>query len=94
MSDRTQLAIGRNAILVPRLTKRFVEAILSTALTSLVAFVVLLLNNVLTNRGGWIDGFYVWQSLMRQPAILGTMLLTSLVTVLFLSWQRDRETKR
>jgi hypothetical protein len=94
MSDRTQLAIGRNSISVPKLTKRFVEAILSTALTSLVAFVILVLNNVLTNRGGWLEGFSVWQSFMRQPAILGTMLLTSLVTVVFLSWQRDREIKR
>ncbi|CCB64534.1 hypothetical protein RLW55_18860 [Hyphomicrobium sp. B1] len=94
MSDRTQLAIGRNSISVPRLTKRLVEAVIATALTSLVAFVVLVLNNVLTNRGGWIEGFNVWQSFMRQPAILGTMLLTSLVTVLFLSWQREREMKR
>ncbi len=45
MSDRTQLAIGRNSISVPRLTKRFVEAALATALTSVVAFVILVLNN-------------------------------------------------
>jgi hypothetical protein len=94
MSDRTQLAIGRNSISVPRLTKRFVEAVIATGLTSIVAFIILVLNNVLTNRGGWIEGFNVWSALMRQPAILGTMLLTSLVTVLFLSWQRDREMKR
>ncbi len=89
MSDRTQLAIGRNSISVPRLTKRIVEAALATAITSLVAFVILVLNNVLTGRGGWLDGFEVWRSYMRQPAILGTMVLTSLVTVLFLAWQRD-----
>jgi hypothetical protein len=94
MSDRTQLAIGRNSISVPRLTKRFIEAVIATALTSVVAFIILVLNNVLTNRGGWLEGFDVWRSFMRQPAILGTMLLTSLVTVLFLSWQRDRDTKR
>jgi hypothetical protein len=94
MSDRTQLAIGRNSISVPRLTKRAIEAAIGTALTALVAFIILVLNNVLTGRGGWIDGFEVWRAFMRQPAILGTMVLTSLVTVLFLTWQRDRNSNR
>lgn len=90
MSDRTQLAIGRNSISVPRLTKRAVEAALATALTACVALVILVLNNVLTGRGGWMNGFDVWLNYMRQPAILGTMILTALVTSLFLAWQRDR----
>ncbi|HET6389877.1 hypothetical protein [Hyphomicrobium sp.] len=94
MSDRTQLAIGRNSISVPRMTKRLVEAVIATGLTSLVAFVILVLNNVLTNRGGWLEGFDVWRAFMRQPAILGTMFLTSLVTVMYLTWQRDRLNKR
>ena len=94
MSDRTQLAIGRNSISVPRMTKRLIEAIIATGITSVVAFVILVLNNVLTNRGGWLDGFEVWRNFMRQPAILGTMFLTALVTVLFLAWQRDRGIKR
>ncbi|HEY8195294.1 MAG TPA: hypothetical protein VIF13_09600 [Hyphomicrobium sp.] len=94
MSDRTQLAIGRNSISVPRLTKRAVEAAIATALTSLVALVILVLNNVLTGRGGWVNGFDVWLSFMRQPAILGTMLLTALVTAIFLAWQRDQGLKR
>lgn len=94
MSDRTQLAIGRNSISVPRLTKRAVEAAMGTALTSSVALVILVLNNVLTGRGGWMNGFQVWLSFMRQPAILGTMILTAFVTSLFLAWQRDTGLKR
>lgn len=94
MSDRTQLAIGRNSISVPRLTKRAVEAAIGTALTSSVALVILVLNNVLTGRGGWMNGFQVWLSFMRQPAILGTMILTAFVTSLFLAWQRDTGLKR
>jgi len=90
MSDRTQLAIGRNSISVPRLTKRAVEAGAATALTSCVALIILVLNNVLTGRGGWTNGFDVWLSYMRQPAVLGTMILTALVSSLFLAWQRDR----
>ena len=94
MSDWTQLAIGRHSISVPRIMKRVIEAAMATALTSFVALVILVLNNLLTNRGGWLDGFDVWRSFMRQPAILGTMFLTALVTALFLAWQRDGGTKR
>ncbi|HVJ77877.1 MAG TPA: hypothetical protein VM620_08585 [Hyphomicrobium sp.] len=94
MSDRTQLAIGRNSISVPRLTKRAVEAGIATAMTSLVALFILVLNNVLTGRGGWLNGFNIWLSYMRQPAILGTMILTAFVTTIFLAWQRDGGLKR
>ncbi|PPC83811.1 MAG: hypothetical protein CTY31_03485 [Hyphomicrobium sp.] len=89
MSDRTQLAIGRNTISVPRMTKRIIEMAIATGLTGLVALVILVLNNVLTGRGGWLNGFDVWLVYIRRPDILGTMLLTALVTVLFLTWQRD-----
>jgi hypothetical protein len=94
MSDRTQLAIGRNSMSVPRLTKRAVEAGIATAMTSLVALFILVLNNVLTGRGGWLNGFNIWLSYMRQPAILGTMILTAFVTTFFLAWQRDGGLKR
>jgi hypothetical protein len=67
---------------------------MGTALTSSVALVILVLNNVLTGRGGWMNGFEVWLSFMRQPAILGTMILTAFVTSLFLAWQRDGGLKR
>jgi hypothetical protein len=63
-------------------------------MTSLVALFILVLNNVLTGRGGWLNGFNIWLSYMRQPAILGTMILTAFVTTIFLAWQRDGGLKR
>lgn len=89
MSDRTQLAFGRNTLSVPRLTKRALEVIIATAITGLVSLAVLLLNNVLTGRGGWLNGFEVWLAFIRQPNILGTIVLTAICTVFFLQWQRD-----
>jgi hypothetical protein len=89
MSDRTQFAIGRNTLTMPRFTKRAIEVAMATGMTSLVAFVILLLNNVLTARGGWLNGFDIWLSFIRRPDILGTMVLTALVTVLFLQWYRE-----
>ena len=88
MSDRTQLAFGRNTLSVPRLTKRALEVIIATAITGLVSLAVLLLNNVLTGRGGWLNGFEVWLAFIRQPNILGTIVLTAICTVGFLQWQR------
>ena len=89
MSDRTQFAIGRNTLSMPRFTKRMLEVAMATALTSVVALVILLLNNVLTGRGGWLNGIDIWLAFIRRPDIMGTMLLTALCTVLFLHWQRD-----
>ncbi|MBX9683949.1 MAG: hypothetical protein K2X41_09190 [Hyphomicrobium sp.] len=94
MSDRTQFAIGRNSISVPRLTKRIMEALVATGLTASLALVILVLNNVLTGRGGWLNGFEVWLAFIRQPDILGTMLLTSFVAVLYIAWQRENGSKR
>ncbi len=93
-SDRTQFAIGRNAISMPKMTKRFLEALMATGVTACIALAILVLNNVLTGRGGWLNGFDVWMHFITQPAILGTMVLTAFVTATFLSWQRDRGLKR
>lgn len=88
MSDRTQLAFGANTLSVPRLTKRALEVVLATAVTGMVSLGVLLLNNVLTGRGGWFNGFEVWLAFIRRPDILGTIVLTAVCTVGFLQWQR------
>lgn len=94
MSDRTQLAIGRNTLSVPRLTKRALEVALSVGVTGLVSFTILVLNNVLTGRGGWANGFDVWMAFIRRPDILGTMVLTAICAVGFLHWQREGGGKR
>lgn len=94
MSDRTQFAIGRNSISMPRLTKRLIEAAVATGLTAALALVILVLNNVLTGRGGWLNGFDIWLAFIRQPDILGTMLMTSVIAVLYVHWQRDSSGKR
>lgn len=91
MSDRTQLAIGRNSFSVTRLTKRALQMVMSSALTALAAFVILMLNNVLTARSGFTQGFDVWYAFIRRSDILGTIVLTAMVTIAFLYWQRDNE---
>ena len=89
MSDRTQIAIGRNMISVPRMTKRAVEVAVVTGLTALASLLILGLNNVLTARSGFTQGFELWLSFIRRSDILGTIILTAIVAVAYVQWQRE-----
>ncbi len=91
MTDRTMLAIGRSTFSVSRLTKRAGQVVAATALTAVASFVILMLNNVLTARSGWQQGFDVWLAFIRRSDILGTIILTAIVTIAFLYWQRQNE---
>lgn len=94
MSDRTQLAIGRTLVSVPKLTKRVIEVAVVTGLTGLAALLVLGLNNVLTARSGLTGGLDLWMNFIRRSDILGTMILTAIVAVVYLNWQRDGANRR
>jgi hypothetical protein len=94
MSDRTQLAIGRNTLSVPRITKRLLEVAIATGLTGLASFVILMLNNVLTARAGFFQGVDIWLMFIRRSDILGTIILTAAVAVAYLNWQRDSTPRR
>jgi hypothetical protein len=89
MSDRTQFAIGRNMISVPRFTKRAAEVAVITGLTCLAALMILGLNNVLTARSGFTGGFELWMQFIRRSDILGTMILTAIVAVGYVNWLRN-----
>ena len=70
-----------------------------------IAFVVLMLvgaalvlaivvsNGFLTTRGRLLQGWDAWLGFINRPDILSTMILTSVVTVLFVYWHRDQERK-
>jgi ABC-type sulfate transport system permease subunit len=86
MSDRTMLAFGRNTYSVPKATKRVFQMALAVAITAAAILIVLSLNNVLTTQSGWRQGFNTWLAFIRRSDILGTMVLTSAVTVLSIYW--------
>lgn len=94
MSDRTQLAFGRNSISVPKFTKRIVEVAVATGLTGVASFVILSLNNILVTTSGFMRGFEIWKSFIGRSDILGTMILTAMVTIAYIAWQRDNGPKR
>lgn len=93
MTDRTMIAVGRSSFSVPRLLKRALEVAIATALTALMSLMVLLTNAMLTAKGGYAQGFDMWLQFIRRSDILGTIVLTGIVTVSYLIWQR-RQDKR
>jgi hypothetical protein len=90
MSDRTMLAVGRATYSVPRLTKRAAQVLVAVALTALASLVILALNDVLTTHSGWRQGFDLWFAFIRRSDILGTIVLTAVVTVASVYWTPDR----
>jgi hypothetical protein len=93
MSDRTSLALGRRTFLVPRILKRTLQVVSAVIMTAAVALLVIVLNNVLTGRGGLTQGITSWTQFMQRTDILGTILMTAIVTVATIHWQR-RSDKR
>ena len=94
MSDRTMLALGRSTYSVPKMTKRAFQVLMAVGLTAAAILIVLSLNNVLTARSGWQQGFETWFSFIRRSDILGTMVLTAVVTVASVYWLPESSGKK
>lgn len=92
MSDRTQFAIARNKTIgMPRVMKRSLQVFVAAALTAVVVLFVMMANGFLIGRGGSLSGLDLWLAFIKRSDIIATIVLTALVTVMFLYWQRDRE---
>lgn len=93
MSDRTMLLFGRSTYSVPRLTKRALQVLIAVGLTALAALAILALNDVLTTHSGWRAGFDLWFAFIRRSDILGTIVLTAVVTIASIYWTPDDRKK-
>jgi hypothetical protein len=95
MAEKTVLALpaGKKAS-IPRSLKRLVQIALGVALSSAVFLAMIVGNGMLVGRGpSFRAGWNAWLAFIKRPDILGTMLITSIVTVLVIYWMRDRERK-
>jgi hypothetical protein len=93
MVEKTVLALpaGRKAS-IPRSLKRLVQIGIAVAFSSTVFLVMIVGNGMLLGRGAsFQSGWNTWLAFIRRPDILGTMIITSVVTVLVIYWMRDRE---
>ena len=93
MAETTQLVMAGKRMIVPRILKRLVQVGLAVALTGAVFFLVIAGNGYLMGRTTFQAGFNTWLAFIRRSDILTTMVLTAVVTVLLVYWQRDQEKK-
>jgi hypothetical protein len=91
MSEKTILVVPGKKLTVPRPLKRGLQIAAAVALTAGVALAILVGNGLLVPRGHLLQGWDVWVTFINRTDILATMVLTALVTVLFVYWQRDQE---
>jgi len=92
MVEKTVLALPGKKVSVPRVFKRVVQVALAAALTAAVMLIVMLGNGLLTGRGASLQGgVTTWLAFIKRPDIYTTVILTAVVSVLFVYWQRDRE---
>lgn len=68
------------------LTKKLTDVAIAIGLTMAVVFIILVTNSMLTSRGGYWVGINMWLSLIQRPDIVGTMILTALVTTAYAIW--------
>ena len=94
MVEKTVLALPGKKVSVPRALKRVLQVGLAAGLTAAVMLIVMLGNGLLTGRGASLQGgITTWLAFIKRPDIYTTILLTAVVTVLFVYWQRDQEKK-
>jgi hypothetical protein len=76
------------------LMQRALDVLIAIALTAAVVFVIVAANSFLMSRGGSWAGFRLWYAFIGRPDILGTMILTALVTIAYVMWQQTRRPGR
>ena len=92
MLETTLLVVSGKKLTVPRLLKRILQVAIAVALTAAVFLVVIVGNGLLVGRQASLQaGINLWLAFIKRPDILATMVLTALVTVLFVYWQRNQE---
>jgi ABC-type Mn2+/Zn2+ transport system permease subunit len=94
MADKTILVVPGRKMSVARPLKRAIQIAGALALTSLIAFIAVYISTAYTPRGGAQQSLVQWLLIVKRPDIQATAILTAIVSVLFVYWQRDKEKQR
>jgi ABC-type sulfate transport system permease subunit len=94
MVETTGLVLGGKKAIVPRVLKRLLQVAATVTLTASALLVVIVGNGFLVGKApSFRSGWNLWLTFIQRPDILSTMILTAIVAVLFLYWQRNQERK-
>ena len=95
MSDpKTILVMPGAKFAVNRLVKRTAQVAMGAALSAVTIGAVMVTNGLLSGKGSTMQWISYWLGFIQRPDIAVTMLLTALMTVLLVHWQRDKEGRR
>jgi uncharacterized membrane protein len=75
---------------MPPVMQRAIDVVAAIALTAAVVFLIVTINAFLMSHGGSFSGFRLWYGFIGRPDILGTMVLTALVTFFYIVWAQRR----
>ena len=70
--------------------RKGLDVVIAIALTAAAAFIIVVSNSLLVGRATSWQGFNIWYAFIFRPDILGTMILTALVTVAYFFWMQGR----
>jgi ABC-type sulfate transport system permease subunit len=91
LSDRTMISVGKSSISMPRILKRLLETAIASGLTALVSLFIIIVNSMLTAKGGFAQGFEIWSAFVRRPDIVATIALTAIVALSYYHWQSRQD---
>lgn len=91
VADKTILVVPGRRLSVARPVKRALQIAIALALTALITFVAVYLSTAYTARGGAQQSLAQWLLIVKRPDIQATAILTAIVSVLFVYWQREKE---
>ena len=74
---------------IPPLLKRALDATVAIALTMALVLVMVVISNLLLARTNSWMGFRLWYAFIGRPDILGTIILTAIVSVAYIFWQQQ-----
>jgi hypothetical protein len=72
---------------MPPMLYKVIDVLAVLALTAAVVFVVVAVNSLLMQPKTAMSGFKLWYAFIARADILGIMILTALVAMLYTMWQ-------
>lgn len=91
MTDKTFLAMPGRKIAVPRPFKRLIQVAVAVGLTAGAMFILMAGNGLLQTKSTLVKIVPLWIAFVGRSDILATMILTAMITVFFIYWQRENE---
>ena len=73
---------------MPPLFNRLIDSAVAIGLTMAVVLVMVVISNLLVARSNSWVGFKLWYAFVSRPDILGTIILTAIVSMFYVFWQQ------